>query len=59
MFAELSHEQISRVIDVIRKSLKNKFMSTNLDRKTVESFGDEWLRFDQLGMPENEAHKRV
>ena len=33
-------------------------MSNNLDRKTVESFGDEWLRFDQSGMPENEAHKR-
>ena len=28
-------------------------MSNNLDRKTVESFGDEWLRFDQSGMPEN------
>ena len=33
-------------------------MSNNIDRKTVESFGDEWLRFDQSGMPEYEAHKR-
>jgi SAM-dependent methyltransferase len=29
----------------------------NLDLKTVESFGDEWSRFDQTGMVESEARK--
>ena len=33
-------------------------MSNNIDQKTVESFGDEWSRFDQLGMSDDEAHKR-
>lgn len=30
---------------------------SNIDRKTVESFGDEWSRFDQSGMTEREAGK--
>ena len=30
----------------------------NIDQQTVESFGDEWSRFDQLGMSDHEAHKR-
>ncbi len=29
----------------------------NLDTKTVDSFGDEWTRFDQQGMTEEEARK--
>lgn len=29
----------------------------NVDLRTVASFGDEWMRFDQAGMPEGEAHK--
>jgi len=29
----------------------------NLDSDTVESFGDEWLRFDQTGMSDAEAKK--
>ena len=29
----------------------------NLDRKTVQSFGDEWLHFDQTGMENDEAYK--
>jgi hypothetical protein len=29
----------------------------NLDPKTVASFGDEWSRFDQSGMSEDEAEK--
>ena len=29
----------------------------NIDRKTVESFGDEWSRFDQSGMTSEEAQK--
>ncbi len=28
---------------------------TNIDRKTVAGFGDEWSRFDQTGMPDAEA----
>lgn len=31
--------------------------SNNIDLKTVESFGDEWGRFDQTGMSEEEAKK--
>ena len=31
---------------------------SNIDKKTVESFGDEWSRFDQLGMSDDEALKR-
>ena len=27
----------------------------NIDLKTVESFGDEWLKYDQSGMEENES----
>lgn len=27
----------------------------NIDLKTVESFGDEWLKYDQSGMKENES----
>lgn len=30
-------------------------MKENLDRRTVESFGDEWSRFDQSELPESEA----
>jgi len=30
---------------------------TNIDSKTVSSFGDEWSRFDQSGMTEAEARK--
>ena len=30
---------------------------TNTDRKTVESFGDEWSRFDQSGMSYDESQK--
>ena len=30
---------------------------SNLDQKTVDSFGDEWARFDQSGMSDNEARK--
>lgn len=29
----------------------------NIDTKTVESFGDEWTRFDQTGMTDDEARK--
>ena len=29
----------------------------NLDKKTVESFGDEWIRFDQSKMENKEAYK--
>ena len=31
---------------------------TNVDRKTVEGFGDEWERFDQSGLAEQE-HKKL
>jgi ubiquinone/menaquinone biosynthesis C-methylase UbiE len=31
---------------------------TNVDRKTVEGFGDEWVRFDQSDLPEQE-HKAI
>jgi SAM-dependent methyltransferase len=30
-------------------------MKRNLDRETVKSFGDEWSRFDQSGLPDAEA----
>lgn len=30
---------------------------SNLDKKTVDSFGDEWTRFDQSGMMDDEAEK--
>ena len=30
----------------------------NIDNKTVESFGEEWTRFDQQGMPDGEAKTR-
>ena len=33
-------------------------MSNNIDPKTVESFGDEWSRFNQVGMSDEEARKR-
>jgi SAM-dependent methyltransferase len=29
----------------------------NIDNKTVESFADEWARFDQTGMADDEAYK--
>ena len=32
-------------------------MKNNLDIKTVESFGDEWKRFDQSGMHFEESQK--
>ena len=30
----------------------------NIDQQTVKSFGDEWSRFNQLGMSDDEARKR-
>ena len=30
---------------------------SNIDPKTVASFGDEWSRFDQTGMSDTEIHK--
>ena len=33
-------------------------MPNNLDPKTVKSFGDEWLRFNQSGISDEEASKR-
>ena len=32
-------------------------MKKNLDVNTVDSFGDEWIRFDQTALPEKEARK--
>lgn len=29
----------------------------NLDTKTIDSFGDEWMRFNQTGMPDQESQK--
>ena len=29
----------------------------NLDKDTVKSFSDQWVRYDQSGMDENEAKK--
>ena len=29
----------------------------NLDKKTIQSFGDEWTYFDQSGMTNKEAYK--
>ena len=31
---------------------------SNIDQKTVKSFGEEWTRFDQTGMPDDEAKRR-
>ena len=33
-------------------------MDLNLDKEKVASFGDEWIRFDQQAMSDNEAHRR-
>ena len=33
-------------------------MDSNLDQSTVASFGDEWSRFDQQAMSQQEAHRR-
>ena len=33
-------------------------MSNNLDPQTVKSFGDEWSRFNQAGMSDQEASNR-
>jgi ubiquinone/menaquinone biosynthesis C-methylase UbiE len=33
-------------------------MQTNVDLKTVEGFGEEWSRFDQTGMSENELNEQ-
>ncbi len=33
-------------------------MSNNIDPKTVESFGDEWSRFNQVSISDEEARKR-
>jgi ubiquinone/menaquinone biosynthesis C-methylase UbiE len=33
-------------------------MQANVDLKTVEGFGEEWSRFDQTGMPENELNEQ-
>ena len=41
----------------MRESLSKK-MKNNLDEETVNSFGDEWSRFDQSELPESEASKR-
>ena len=30
---------------------------SNLDKKTVESFGDEWIHFDQTGLSDKEAYQ--
>ena len=30
----------------------------NIDKKTIDSFGDEWTRFDQTGIPVEEAKNR-
>ncbi len=35
----------------------NEKVTPNMDKDTVESFGDEWSRFDQTGMSEQEAEK--
>ena len=35
----------------------NKKKLENLDKKTVESFGDEWSKFDQSGLSEEEGKK--
>ena len=32
-------------------------MSKNIDRRTVEGFGDEWTRFDQTGMSDEDTKK--
>ncbi|MHB8915503.1 MAG: class I SAM-dependent methyltransferase [Thiobacillus sp.] len=37
---------------------KKKNMETNVDHETVEGFGDEWVRFDQSELPEQE-HKAL
>ena len=29
---------------------------SNIDKKTISSFGDEWARFDQIGL-KNQEHK--
>ena len=34
-----------------------KQTTQNIDKSTVESFGDEWLRFDQKTLSDSEAHK--
>jgi len=33
-------------------------MQANVDLKTVEGFGEEWSRFDQSGLPENELNEQ-
>ena len=33
----------------------NRTQPNNLDAKTVEGFGDEWSRFDQTGMSDDDA----
>lgn len=32
-------------------------MATNIDRRTVDSFGDEWSRFDQAALSDDEARR--
>jgi hypothetical protein len=32
-------------------------MKKNLDKATVKSFGDEWGRFDQANLPDEEAQE--
>jgi hypothetical protein len=34
------------------------FNMKNIDQQTVKSFGDEWSRFDQSGMSNDESRKR-
>ena len=36
----------------------NYIMGSNLDDRTVASFGDEWSRFDQQAMSSREAQRR-
>ena len=34
-------------------------MSVNLDQSVVEGFGDEWSRFDQSSLSEDELEREV
>jgi SAM-dependent methyltransferase len=38
-------------------SLKNNINNQNLDEDTVKSFGDEWSRFDQSELSDNDANR--
>jgi SAM-dependent methyltransferase len=43
--------------DSVLIACHNLFSVKNWDTRTVSSFGDEWSRFDQRAMPEQEAQK--